>query len=75
MKLAATCISPANKQQINAGIQLNFQSAKANAQPIITGVMAPASVLGRAASIHACNELRFTSSIFFFYHPFLREQR
>ena len=23
---------------------------------------------------HACNELRFTSSIFFFYHPFLREQ-
>ena len=35
----------------------------ASAVPIKTGVMAPVSVLGRAANIHACNELRFTASI------------
>ena len=57
MKLAAIWMPQANSAHSSAGMMLNASSANARAEPVNTGITAPVSVLGRAASIHAWNEL------------------
>ena len=57
MKLAAICMPQANSAHSSAGIRSDLPSAKASAEPINTGMIAPVRVLGRAASTHAWNEL------------------
>ena len=57
MKLASICMRKAKHRQSAAGRMLNLPYIKASAHPKITGIAAPVKVLGRAASIHALNEL------------------
>jgi len=60
MKLESICIRKAKRKQSTAGKTRKFSpppNLQAHAVPIITGTIAPVSVFGRAASIHAARLL------------------
>ena len=62
-KLASICIKKANRKHNTAGTILKCPYIAASEHPVITGIAAPVSVLGRAANIQALNELGCIFSI------------